>query len=61
MQAATSLVKLMVDGFVPSGFVPYFPELVYVHSAFAAVVLFKVRLVSLLCDWLVTESGAVLR
>lgn len=43
MQAATSLVKLMVEDFVPSGFVPYFPELVYVHSAFAAVVLLKVR------------------
>ena len=32
----------MVDDFVPSGFVPYFPELVYVHSAFAAVILLKV-------------------
>ncbi|RPD77310.1 hypothetical protein L226DRAFT_459877 [Lentinus tigrinus ALCF2SS1-7] len=41
VQAATSLVKLMIEGFVPSGFVPYFPELVYVHSAFAAVVLLK--------------------
>ncbi|KAI1785437.1 hypothetical protein LXA43DRAFT_899849 [Ganoderma leucocontextum] len=41
LQAATSLVKLMVEDFVPSGFVPYFPELVYVHSAFAAVVLLK--------------------
>ncbi|KAI0758853.1 hypothetical protein C8Q74DRAFT_1372764 [Fomes fomentarius] len=41
VQAATSLVKLMVEDFVPSGFVPYFPELVYVHSAFAAVVLLK--------------------
>ena len=43
VQAATSLVKLMVEDFVPSGFVPYFPELVYVHSAFASVVLLKVR------------------
>ena len=34
----------MVEDFVPSGFVPYFPELVYVHSAFAAVVLLKVRI-----------------
>ena len=51
----------MVDGFVPSGFVPYFPELVYVHSAFAAVVLLKVRLVSSLFDWPVSESAAVLR
>ncbi|KAH9914089.1 uncharacterized protein BXZ73DRAFT_92869 [Epithele typhae] len=41
VQAATSLVKLMVEDFLPSGFVPYFPELVYVHSAFAAVVLMK--------------------
>ncbi|TBU52135.1 hypothetical protein BD310DRAFT_832860 [Dichomitus squalens] len=41
VQAATSLVKLMVEDFVPSGFVPYFPELVYVHSAFASVVLLK--------------------
>ncbi|KAI0744472.1 hypothetical protein C8Q76DRAFT_605763 [Earliella scabrosa] len=41
VQAATSLVKLMVEDFVPSGFVPYFPELIYVHSAFAAVVLLK--------------------
>ncbi|KAI0673211.1 hypothetical protein C8Q78DRAFT_708520 [Trametes maxima] len=43
VQAATSLVKLMVEDFVPTGFVRYFPELVYVHSAFAAVVLMKVR------------------
>ena len=34
----------MVEDFVPSGFVPYFPELIYVHSAFAAVVLLKVRI-----------------
>ena len=43
VQAATSLVKLMVEDFVPTGFVRYFPELIYVHSAFAAVVLMKVR------------------
>ncbi|KAI0772374.1 hypothetical protein BD413DRAFT_603880 [Trametes elegans] len=41
VQAATSLVKLMVEDFVPTGFVRYFPELVYVHSAFASVVLMK--------------------
>ncbi|KAH9886688.1 hypothetical protein C8Q73DRAFT_748860 [Cubamyces lactineus] len=41
VQAATSLVKLMVEDFVPTGFVRYFPELIYVHSAFAAVVLMK--------------------
>ncbi|KAM5540995.1 hypothetical protein V8D89_005306 [Ganoderma adspersum] len=41
LQAATSLVKLMVEDFVPSGFIPYFPEQVFVHSVFAAVVLLK--------------------
>ncbi|KAI0830360.1 hypothetical protein BC628DRAFT_1408462 [Trametes gibbosa] len=41
VQAATSLVKLMVEDFVPTGFVRYFPELIYVHAAFAAVVLMK--------------------
>ncbi|CDO75998.1 hypothetical protein BN946_scf184780.g5 [Trametes cinnabarina] len=41
VSAATSLVKLMVEDFVPTGFVRYFPELIYVHSAFAAVVLLK--------------------
>ncbi|KAL7278771.1 hypothetical protein ACG7TL_007779 [Trametes sanguinea] len=41
VSAATSLVKLMVEDFVPTGFVRYFPELIYVHSAFAAVVLMK--------------------
>ncbi|KAI0369514.1 hypothetical protein BV20DRAFT_1078089, partial [Pilatotrama ljubarskyi] len=41
VSAATSLVKLMVEDFVPTGFVRYFPELIYVHSAFASVVLMK--------------------
>ncbi|KAM5540997.1 hypothetical protein V8D89_005308 [Ganoderma adspersum] len=41
LQAATSLVKLMAENCVSSGFVPYFPELLYVISAFAAVVLLK--------------------
>ncbi|PIL25701.1 transcription factor [Ganoderma sinense ZZ0214-1] len=41
LQAATSLVKLMVEDFVPSGFVPYSPELVFTLSAFATAVLFK--------------------
>ncbi|KAI0633110.1 hypothetical protein C8Q77DRAFT_871216 [Trametes polyzona] len=41
VQAATTLVKLMVEDFVPTGFVRYFPELIYVHAAFAAVVLMK--------------------
>ncbi|OBZ74263.1 hypothetical protein A0H81_05571 [Grifola frondosa] len=41
IQAASSLVKLMVEDFMPTGFVKYFPELVYVHAAFGAVVLLK--------------------
>ncbi|KAL1943346.1 hypothetical protein VTO73DRAFT_4421 [Trametes versicolor] len=41
VQAATTLVKLMVEDFAPTGFIRYFPELIYVHAAFAAVVLMK--------------------
>lgn len=33
----------MVEDFAPTGFIRYFPELIYVHAAFAAVVLMKVR------------------
>ena len=46
LQAATSLVKLMAEDCVSSGFVPYFPELLYVLSVFAAIVLLKVSIAS---------------
>ena len=42
VQAATSLVKLMVDDLAITGFVPYLPELTYAQSAFAVVILLKV-------------------
>ena len=46
LQAASAIINVMIEQFVPTGFIRYVPELVFAQTAFASAVLLKVRSLS---------------